>query len=223
MITGVVLASMLLAGSLALAVCGTAAALVDGLGRDQDGFLMSDRTSLLTSTFALASEAVELDTGGHDGFVPNGVLGDLLGQARISATADRSLFIGVAPSDDAAAYLARVEHDTVTGLGENVRYRTGGVGAPAAPPATEDIWAARTTGTGDVTLDWKVRDGGWTVVVMNADATAGVATEVAAGVTLPWLDNASVIMLVLGGVGLLASTALLVALLRNPSPEGERR
>ena len=44
-------------------------------------------------------------------------------------------------------------------------------------------------GTGTQTLDWDVEDGNWSVVVMNADGSAGVDAGVSAGANLPFLDD----------------------------------
>ena len=52
--------------------------------------------------------------------------------------------------------------------------RHAGSRRPAAPGA-QSFWAAQSTGhTAD--LDWKVRDGDWRMVVMNADGSSGIAT-----------------------------------------------
>jgi len=44
-------------------------------------------------------------------------------------------------------------------------------------------------GAGTQTLNWDVKDGNWSVVVMNADGSKGVNTRVSAGASLPWLDE----------------------------------
>jgi len=81
-------------------------------------------------------------------------------------------------------------------------------------------WAARAQGTGTLTLTWAVRDGGWTVVVMNADARPGLSVRAEAGLSalaLPWLAGE------LLGVGLLtgvAAAVLIVVPVRMASGRG---
>ena len=68
-------------------------------------------------------------------------------------------------------------------------YRTTSGDAQPARPGAQSIWTASTEGTGTKTLDWKVTDGHWSVVVMNADGSTGVDAEVSAGASLPFLDD----------------------------------
>jgi hypothetical protein len=77
--------------------------------------------------------------------------------------------------------------------------------APAAPPATRGFWAARSVGPGTRTLAWTPRQGGWRIVVMNADGSAGVHAELAVGARFPhllWLGvgalGAGIVLLLLG-------------------------
>jgi hypothetical protein len=57
---------------------------------------------------------------------------------------------------------------------------------PAAP-AAQDCWTASAHGSGPQTLTWKVRHGGWSIVVMNADGSRGVDAGVSVGATVPLL------------------------------------
>jgi hypothetical protein len=92
-------------------------------------------------------------------------------------------------------------------------YRSVEGGAPGAPPADALTWAAQSTGTGTQTLVWPVATGDWSVVVMNADAAAGVSTTATFAATLPMLDWLVPLMFGLAFVVLLLSVALVVAAL----------
>ncbi|MFB9476666.1 hypothetical protein [Nonomuraea salmonea] len=61
-------------------------------------------------------------------------------------------------------------------------------GEPATPPAAQPFWAA----TGSGSLTWTPEAGDWTVVVMNADASPMISTDVRLSATLPWLDALTV-------------------------------
>jgi hypothetical protein len=64
--------------------------------------------------------------------------------------------------------------------------RAPGKGHPAAP-ASQHFWAASAQGCQTQTLTWDVADGDWSVVVMNADGSAGMDARVSARAKLPWL------------------------------------
>jgi hypothetical protein len=67
-------------------------------------------------------------------------------------------------------------------------------------------------------VTWKVREGDWSVVLMNADGSRGVAAEIDLGAKLSLLLWVA-IGLLLGGVLVLGgSTALIVLAARAPRP-----
>ncbi|MGH3102046.1 MAG: hypothetical protein ACRDPU_13745, partial [Thermoleophilia bacterium] len=85
-----------------------------------------------------------------------------------------------------------------------------------APPAEKSFWAVTTQGRGTQTLDWRVQDGDWSVVVMNADGSRGVAADVRAGAKLPFLDELGVSALGAGGGLLIGAIVLTVLGMRSP-------
>lgn len=193
-------------GALALAGGGTLIA-VDHSWRD-DGYLTSDTARLTTSSHAIASEGVEL--GGHDEDW-------VLGRARVRVTADGTnpVFVGVARASDVEAYLADVGHSTVTDLDDPVAtYEHHAGGAPAVKPAESDIWVEQATGRGVQSIDWSLDDrpGRWTVVVMNADGTAGVDVEADVGATVPVLGEVTAGLIVVGALFVLVGAGTLVGL-----------
>ena len=100
-----------------------------------------------------------------------------------SSDPSRPLFAGIAPTGDVERYLGDVSYTTVNG--HDVTDHPG-TGVPAAPAAALP-WAARAQGTGNLTLTWAVRDGDWTVVVMNTDARPGLSVRADAGISAPAL------------------------------------
>ena len=77
---------------------------------------------------------------------------------------------------------------------------TGASGRPA-------VLGGSAAGSGEQTLEWDPKDGDWRAVVMNANATRGVAADLSIGAELDpvlWI-----------GIGLLASSAACSQLLRR--------
>ena len=196
----------LLGGATALAGGGALIA-VDNSWRD-DGYLTSDTARLTTGGHAIASEGIEL--GGHDEDW-------VLGRARVRVTTDGStpVFVGVARAADAEAYLANVEHSTVTDIDDPAAtYDHHAGGPPAVNPADSDIWVDQSTGTGTQSIDWSLDDqpGRWTVVVMNADGTAGIDADADVGATVPVLVEATTGLIVVGALFVLVGAGTLVGL-----------
>ena len=163
------------------AAIGTALALSGGavlaIGGD-DGMVESAHTrALSTPTSALVASVATVDgsddLNGIESFTGATKIG-----VRSTSTHGGDVFVGVGPRAAVDRYLAGARVDEVTDL--EVRplrldtKRHAGTRRPA-PPAAQSFWAAKSTGaTAD--LDWKVRDGDWRMVVMNADGRSGVST-----------------------------------------------
>jgi hypothetical protein len=93
--------------------------------------------------------------------------------------------------------------------------RHDGSAAPARPDSLS-IWDASVQGRGTQALDWDRRPGDWSVVVMNADGSAGVGTEMTFGARVSFLFEIA-LGLVIGGALLFAgSIAMIVAGARKP-------
>jgi hypothetical protein len=171
-----------------------------------DGVLATDRHELSTPTSALVSETASID----DTAVVNDVLGDT--RITIDAQADggRPVFVGVGRTADVDRYLAGAATDVVTDFDAGPfdsdfgiqRDRHAGSATPAAP-GEQSFWVARSTSQDSAEIDWKVRDGDYRVVVMNADGSRGVATQTKFGVDVPFIPGV--------GIGILIAGLLLTA------------
>ena len=176
----------------------------------RSGYLTTSTSTYSTSGYALASDPVKL----HGGW---GVLSPFVDRVRIrisSPDPSRPLFAGVAATGDVARYLDGVSHTTVNA--HDVTDHPG-TGVPAAPATAALPWAARAQGTGNLTLTWAVRDGDWTVVVMNADASPGLSVRAEAGISalaLPWLAGEMLAAGLLTGV---AAVVLIIVPVRLAS------
>ncbi|MCU0267615.1 MAG: DUF4389 domain-containing protein [Acidimicrobiales bacterium] len=197
----------------ALGLLAGGGALVWGYGtqRDDDGFFTSDTEQFETTRYALTSEEIDLGTrrGGRDA--------DLGGLAtvrlEVEGQDEEPVFVGIGPRRDVERYLTGVSRAEVADVSVDpfrVRYRYVDGGAPASPPGEQDFWALRAEGAGRQTFEWDLERGDWTVVVMNADGSAGVGVAASAGVKLDWLLPLAIGLLVTGVVVLVLATALLV-------------
>lgn len=171
--------------------------------RDDNGYFAANAHRYQTHTRAIATESITVGS-----YVPTW----LAGKVRLDVSGDKSLFVGIAPKATVDAYLARVEHTEATDLGFDpfkVTYvdHTGAV--DPGRPAGEPFWAAAVTGTSDP-LKWRLRSGTWSVVVMNADGSRGVAATVGVGVKVPALLWVAIGLTLFGGA-LLAAGGLMFA------------
>jgi hypothetical protein len=166
--------------------------------KDDAGYYMTDTAHVTTSTHAIATDDLDVD----------GVPSDF-GKIRLDVDArnGKPVFAGIAPTSDVDAYLRGSAHETLTDVDFDPfdpTYRTASGTATPAHPADQGFWAV--TSDGSKPLDWKVKDGNWSVVVMNADGSAGIDAGVSAGASLRFLDDlalaawiAAAFLLALGG------------------------
>jgi hypothetical protein len=206
-LTGGRLAAVI-AGSLILLLALMAAVAGAGLQwasskKDDSGYYTTDTVRINTTAHAVATD--DLDING----IPSG-----LGKLRVNVDArnGKPVFAGIAPTRDVDAYLLNSRHAILTDVDFDPfdpTYRTsGGTGTPARP-ADQSFWAA--TSDGSKPLDWKVKEGDWSVVVMNADGSAGVDARVSAGASLPFVDDAELAAWIAAGLLLALGGGLLVS------------
>jgi hypothetical protein len=138
---------------------------------------------------------------------------------RVTPRADKDVFVGIARTSDVSAYLRGTAHATVTDLDYapfDADYDTAGGARRAEPPTDQRIWAAQAHGAGAQSLTWDVADGDWSVVVMNADGSAGVDAGVSAGAKVPFLVPIAWGSLGIGVVLLVAAGGILFVSARPP-------
>ncbi len=176
--------TFLLAGGLLTA--GATAALAGASLRDDQGYLMSRFSTLTTPGAAIASESLRLRSDASS-TLPRRLLGDA--KVEVRAPAGAQVFVGLARSRDAKAYLSGVAYSTVvdaTPAGDRTptyRYHAGGL--PTEAPDQADFWTTSASGPGTQVITWPVETGDWTLLVMNADGSRNVAADVAIGATVP--------------------------------------
>lgn len=207
-----------LAGILALLLFVAGGVALYGNGqKDEDGYLSTASHRFATDTHALATETLDVDAGETGWFVNEDRYGKV--RVKVEPSADEAVFVGIARTSDVSAYLSQSAHAEVTDVSYDpfdADYRGHEGSQRPAPPAEQRIWEASSLGTGPQTLTWDVEHGAWSIVVMNADGSAGVDVGVSAGANVPVLGD--VAWAAIGGGLLLVAIAggLLYVAVRKP-------
>jgi hypothetical protein len=183
----------------------------DRVDRDGKGFVSFGHTDLRTEQYAIVGD---LRGDGPSWFYESTLLGD----ARVRATsrAAQPLFIGIARKGDVLRYLRGAGYATVDSF--EVRADTTHPGRPpTGPPSGESIWVTTTQGTGEQTLLWTPRSGDWSIVFMNADASANVDVRGDASAELPFLPWLAGGLLIIGAAAGFGGAWVLAGAIRRAS------
>lgn len=141
---------------------------------------------------------------------------DNLGFITLQATpldVERELFIGVGPTQQVSRYLDGVAHARLDEVAFNpfsVTYDDIPGGRVVTPPAEEQFWSSSVRGPDVQKLRWDLQDGSWTAVVMNADASPGVAAELQFGAHFDFLGALTLAVLGAAAVFLIVGVPLVV-------------
>jgi len=184
-----------------------------------DGYLTSPSERFGTPTYALTRTRLDVGTNGADWVLNDNWFGNI--RIRGESANSKTLFIGIGPEAPVARYLANVSHASVEDVEFDpfrVTYQPVAGSAPQGPPTNQHFWVASASGVGTQTLTWKVRDGDWTVVLMNADGSRGVDANIDLGAKLSFLIWVAVGLLIGGVLVVAGSTALIVLAARRPRP-----
>jgi hypothetical protein len=140
-----------------------------------------------------------------------------------SGSADRPIFVGVGPADAVNRYLQGVSADRVTDL-ELSRFVLDTIRQPGSAtvqaPAAQDFWVATAQTTAVADLTWEIKDGDYSIVIMNADGSIGIDTEIGAGVGLPGSSAVWELVIVAGAVFVVFGIAVIVLGSRRRSSAG---
>ncbi len=217
-VIAVVIGSVLLLGGIGAAIGGSAVLAADRGSRDASGFLNTPTRTFTANGYALVFDPLELSNAAGSQNV-----GALVGDVRVHASAPGAgVFVGIGPADAVDGYLASVERDRVVGYrtdsGAVQQQLTGG--APATPPAQQTFWVASAAGPGPQQLTWTAAQGRWAAVVMNADGSRPVVTDLSAGAQAPGLRWVWIGQYIGAGIGLIAGALLVGLAVRRPDRNG---
>ncbi|WP_430297329.1 DUF4389 domain-containing protein [Sinomonas sp. B1-1] len=222
-----VLGVLLAAAGAGLTLAGSALLASDAA--QQDGrYLVSQQERLRTTGYALVSRSARIDFGGAavSGIPGVSSLGDLASlQVRVTPVVPgQEVFVGIGDAAQVAAYLKDVPQASlsdvswwaggfrtprVTSSAADDLRPTAGSQAPAAP-AQQTFWAASASGAGTQQLAFDLREGEWTLVVMNANSARPLWADVQFGVRSHLLGPLGGGLLAGGLVGLVVGVPLLL-------------
>jgi hypothetical protein len=196
----------------ALATVGSVIALAGGgvlaLAGD-DGTVGSGQHDISTPTAALVTDTADFD-GVSD-------IASAVGDPKIGVTAESvdggaPKFVGIGKAVDVDRYLANVEVDRVDDISVDPfkldKERSPGTRTPAAPTA-QSFWVAQDSGT-RADVNWKVRDGVYKVVVMNADGSRDMKADSHFEAGAPYLSTLA-LSAMLAGLMLLGAGGVVLA------------
>jgi len=130
----------------------------------------------------------------------------------LTSAREQPLFVGIGRAGDVSQYLSDVNVARIDDLELSpFRYRTTELPGTKEPdrPDQQTFWVAKSVGTGEQSLSWRLRTDTYQVVVMNADASLGVDVNGSIGIKIPWIFWVA-LGLIIVGVLFLAGGVLLV-------------
>ncbi len=199
----IVFGIVILLVGLAVTALGIAGLTVGG----RSGSIQSGYHAVSTPTYAFVSNAQQLRRG--QGFELNSGHATLHVDAR---NGGEPLFVGVGPAQQVTSYLAGSAYATVTDVNFgpfSLETRQSAGNATPARPADQSFWVAQASGASP-SLTWRIANGQYRLVVMNADASAGVRTDARLGLQIPGLFGTALGATIGGGVLTLLGIGLLI-------------
>jgi hypothetical protein len=183
--------------------------------RDADGLFSTSIHHVDSRWYAVATDSLDVAT-----VVPHWLLGSTqLARIRIQTKSKRPLFVGIARAADVESYLGDVSYTRVADVDwhplhvDYMNHR--GAGRPVRPEEKR-FWVASAGRAGSQVVNWALKRGKWSVVVMNADASPRVFAELSVGADIGWLIWLIVGLLAAGTLVLFGGALLIFFGVRSP-------
>jgi hypothetical protein len=193
--------------------------------KDDQGYLSTGQERYAASTYALASDNLDVDLDGAGWIMDRDDLGNI--RLAVESPAGKPVFVGIARTSDVSDYLSGTSYTSVTDVDYSpfqASYRDHNHGGDRpALPADQTFWAASAHGPGKQTVAWDLEDGDWSIVVMNADGSRAIDTDISAGAKVPFLGTLGWVSFGGGLVLLIVAGTLLYLGLRTPRPPAARK
>jgi hypothetical protein len=190
--------------SLSLLMGGGALLWAQNTIKDSEGFYNTKTIQIEKDSYAIVAGPADIDVDAGWDWGWGWDLGDLVTFKVEGSNNDNStqIFIGIARESDIDSYLSGVEHDEITDFhiypySLDYRHHSGSV-VPGAP-TSQTFWTEEDYGPGNRTVEWELEPGSHSLVIMNADGSAGIDTDMVLGAKVPLLFGISVGLLVGGG------------------------
>src|SRR3954447_4357389 len=146
--------------------------------KDDHGYLSTGNQHYAASTYALASDNLDVNLDGAGSIIDRGDLGHV--RLAVKSSAGKPVFVGIARTSDVSNFLRSTSYTSLTDVDYSpfrASYHDHGGDRRPALPAQQTFWAASAHGSGTQTVAWDLKDGDWSIVVMNADGSRGVDTR----------------------------------------------
>lgn len=207
-VVAIVVGALALLPGLGLLTGGTALAIANAAS--DDGFFAFTPDRVESDGVAVITDDAWLEADGDGPWVLDWLDVDIRLRADGAGATD-DVFVGIARTQDVETYLEGASYSVVDEIdGREVRYRQQLGDTTVTEPGDLDIWVASASGTAEQELTWEARGGRWTVVVMNADGSPGVGADVEVAARSGAVTPIAVTLIVLGGLTVLGSVALIV-------------
>ena len=211
-IIAIVFGCLLLLPGMGLLAGGTTVAIGQAVATDSDGYFRFTLDRLDSDGVAVATTDLWLDDveGDASPWVFDFLDVDL--RLRVQGAGDSDdIFVGIARSADVERYLDDAAYSEIVEVDNHApRYEQVIGDGAVEPPAEQNFWTASATGTGEQELDWQARGGRWSVVVMNADGSPGVAADVEVGARSGAVTPVAISLIVAGGIITLIAGSMII-------------
>lgn len=187
-------AGMTTAGAVALAVT------------DADGWITPPTARVSTDTAAVVGGDINLELGEAIDDRTFVSVGDIPARIEVDSRNGKAIFIGIAPAEDVANYLAATSHVRAELFEDDVELFTATGSASLPVPEGESFWVASSA---DGSLDWDLTSGIWSVVIANADGSEGVDVAITASARIPFVEAIGIGLLVVGVLAIAGGAVML--------------
>jgi hypothetical protein len=199
-----------------LIVSGGALLGVNNALTDREGFYTTNAVRLEKDSYAIVTEPINTD-------LRMGLIWDWSNLTTIKVECSsndlaKQIFVGLVEESDLKAYLNDVEYDDIaswlTLSRADYRHHLGN--SKPATPASETFWVESAHGAGTQTLEWEVKTGSYSLVLMNDDGTAGIDVSVALGMKVPLVAGIATGFVIAGPVLLIIGVIMVYLAARRP-------
>ena len=207
---------LILLGAVAVLFGGGAVMWVHYGLADDDGFISTDTIDIDRDSYAVVTPPADIELGA--GMWDGGGLATIRVEGQ-SDDPDNDIFIGIAAEPDLDEYLDDVEYDEVSDFSLyplELSYSRRHGDAEPAPPSSETFWVQEAYGAGTQTLEWELEEGSYSLVLMNANGSAGLELSVIVAASIPVLFWIGLGLLIAGVVGLVLGIVMIVLAARRP-------
>jgi len=206
----IVISVLILLAGLASMIGGGALTWSNYFLKDDDGFYSSKAADINRDSFAITTSPADIELDPH--WVLNWVEKVKVKFTATNKTEGKETFIGIAKEETLSDYLGDSDYDEIEEFRTKnlssepqISYkRHSGNSAPETPPTSLKSWTASAHGDGQQVLEWRLEEGTYSMVLMNADGSRGLKFSGSVGVKIPVIPGL--------GLGLLIGGLFLIAL-----------